>query len=349
MAEVQKKKKKAKKAKQEIVLTPEEKFAQLLALKKATRCILGIEDKYKVYVRLTKDFEAFGNSEEAKSVEGADQCAALSEECRKMAEQLEGKLPTESVRDDRTVTTTVKEREQGQKKSGKAKWIVLAVVLLVAVGAVAYNMPPTRYVIAGLEEKVGLKPLAAESYEKLGDYKDCAVRKLETEKKILAKTKAGNIAGFGREQWIILENTGQKVCLARYNAMTKTAFHNKEEKATWETCSLRRYLNGDFLKKTFNESEQQAVLDTSLEGDVNSTYGTKGSSGTTDKVFILNDAESKKYKKQLGEKRNNMRLRTPGRDLYSTAYVTAGGAMIDYGFPVNKKEILIRPVIWVQL
>ena len=37
MAEVQKKKKKAKKAKQEIVLTPEEKFAQLLALKKATR------------------------------------------------------------------------------------------------------------------------------------------------------------------------------------------------------------------------------------------------------------------------------------------------------------------------
>lgn len=349
MAEVQKKKKKAKKAKQEIVLTPEEKFAQLLALKKATRCILGVEDKYKIYVRLTKDFEAFGKSVEAEGVEGADQCAALSEECKKLAEELKEKLPSESVKDDRTVTTTAREREQGEKKSGRTKWIVLAVLLIAIAGVVAYNMSGSRYVIAGIEAKVGLKSLAAKSYEKLGDYKDSVALKLKVEREMLAKEKAGKIVDFGKEQWIILEKTEQSVLLAKYNAMTKTAFHDKEEKVTWETCSLRRYLNEDFLKKSFNTAEQQAIVDTVLSGDTNSTYGTRGSSGTTDKVYILNDTESKKYKKQLGEKRNNMRLRTPGRDLFSTAYVTSGGAILDYGFPVENKEILVRPVIRVQL
>lgn len=348
MAEVQKKKKKAKKAKQEIVLTPEEKFAQLLALKKATRCILGVEDKYKIYVRLTKDFDEFGKSAEAEGVEGAEQCPALSEECKRLAEELKGKLPAEGVKDDRTVTTTAREREQGQKGSGKAKWIVLAVLLLAVAGIVAYNLTPTRYVIAGMEAGVGLKSLAAESYGKLGNYKDSVTRKLETEKEILAKEGVGKIVGFGKEQWIILEKTEQSVLLAKYNGMTKTAFHDKEEKVTWETCSLRHYLNENFLKKTFNEAEQQAILDTAISGDVNSAYGTKGSS-TTDKVFILNDTESKKYKKPLGDKRNNMRLRTPGRDLLSTAYVTSDGAILDYGFPVERKEILVRPVIWVAL
>lgn len=349
MAEVQKKKKKAKKAKQEIVLTPEEKFAQLLALKKATRCILGVEDKYKIYVRLTKDFEEFGKSPEAEGVEGAEQCGELSEECRRLAEELKDELPAESTKDDRTVTTTAREREAGQKKKGKTKWIVLAVFLIAVAGVIAYQVAPSRYVIAGAESAIGLRELAADSYEKLGSYKDSETLKLKEEKKMLADSKSGKLVGFGKEQWIVLEKTEQAVLLAKYNGMTKTAFHNKKEKVTWETCSLRGYLNDTFMKKTFSDVEKAAIIETALPGDTNSDYGTKGSSGTRDKVFILNDTETKKYKKQLKEKGNNMRLRTPGRDLYSTAYVTAGGAMIYYGFPVDKKEVLVRPVIWVEL
>lgn len=353
MAEVQKKKKRAKKAKQEIILTPEEKFAQLLALKKSIRCILGIEDKYKIYVRLTKEFAEFGKSEEADGVEGADQCGVLSEECRRKAEELEKQLPLEKKQDDRTVTTTVRQREEeksGQgKKGGKTKWLVLAILVLGALMVVAYNVTASRYVIAGVESKIGLKDMAVKSYDKLGDYKESPSLKLEVEQKLLARAKKGQEIEFGELQWLVLEKTDTAICLAKYEAMNKTPFHNQAEEVTWETCSLRRYLNNEFLNKNFSEQEKTAILDTDVTIGENATYATKSGNTTKDKVFIMNEAEAKKYKKVLKEKRKNMRLRTPGRDLTSTTYIASQGTVIDYGFPVEKRDVCIRPVIWVRL
>lgn len=52
----------------------------------------------------------------------------------------------------------------------------------------------------------------------------------------------------------------------------------------WETCSLRKWLNEEFVKNSFTHDEINNILDTTLED-------TK----TVDKVFCLSEVEYKKY------------------------------------------------------
>ena len=248
-------KKRRKKQPEEIILTPAEVFAQLTALKSATRCILGIEDEYKIYVRLTKDFAELGAKAETEPFEGSDQCAALSEECRKKAEELKPKLPTEKEEISRTVTTTMREKElRAGKKKGKGKWYVLAVTVLIIAAGVCYKAAPTRYLIAGLEKGLSLKKYAMESYFSLGDYKDSpekakemmyeyasdlqedgrwdeawkffhrlekkqfrdsASRVLAVEQKMMAEAKAGETVYFGGRKWILLDKQDGMALLTR--------------------------------------------------------------------------------------------------------------------------------------
>lgn len=254
-----KEKRKKKKQQEEIVLTPEEVFAQLVSLKNATRCILGIEDEYKIYVRLTKDFAELGAKAETEPFEGSDQCAALSEECSRKAEELKLKLPEKKEEESRTVTTTMREKEQklGRKK-GKEKWVVLALFVFVVALAVCYKAAPTRYLIAGLENSLSLKKYAMESYYSLGDYKDSpdkakevryeyatslqedecweeawvlfhrlakndfrdsVSRVLSVEKKMLADTKPGEKVHFGNSEWVLLDKQDGNALLARFNTI----------------------------------------------------------------------------------------------------------------------------------
>lgn len=249
MAKVKKKKKQ-----EEIILTPEEKFAQLVALKKATRCILGIEDEYNIYVRLTKDFVELAKEAEQKPFEGVEQCIPLSEECRRKAEELKPKIPEQKETISRTITTTMKEKEEKSGKKGKGIWIFLVVVILAVAAGISYKAAPTRYLIAGMERSLSLKKYAMESYYHLGDYKDSkekaketryeyassleedgqweearklfyrlskenfqdsAARMLTVEKKMMAETEPGKTIPFGSSRWIVLDKQDGKVFLAR--------------------------------------------------------------------------------------------------------------------------------------
>lgn len=60
-----------------------------------------------------------------------------------------------------------------QQEKGIAKWVVLVVIVAMIV---CYNVPATRYQLAGLSAKVGFDKWASSTYEKLGDYKDCKIR-----------------------------------------------------------------------------------------------------------------------------------------------------------------------------
>lgn len=381
-------KRRGKNRKEEIILTPEEKFAQLLALKKATRCIIGIEDEYKIYERLTKEFAELGKKAETEPFEGCEQCGELSEECRKKAEELKTKLPKNKEEQSQTVTTTAKEREmKGKEKKGRGKWIALAVIVLVITVAICYKTTPTRYLIAGAERRMGLNKYAMESYDKLGDYKDSAEKtkeaayayavslqedkdyslahrkfsgladagykdsaekELQIEKILLADAKQGKLVTFGSDRWLVLDKKEDKVLLARYYAIDDMPYHTAMEKITWENCSLRQYLNDKFLKDTFTDKEQEIIEDTRVANGKNSTYGTDGGKDTTDKVFILDEREARQYADVLKKKNKSMRLRTPGRDQTSTVYISYLQEVIDYGFPVAGKGACIRPVIWVK-
>ncbi|MCM1244191.1 MAG: DUF6273 domain-containing protein [Roseburia sp.] len=75
---------------------------------------------------------------------------------------------------------------------------------------------------------------------------------------------------------------------------------------TWETCTMRSWLNGygaasnkdgkdysadNFLDKAFTASEQAAIRNTTVVNEDNPYYDTEGGNNTTDKVYLLSLSE----------------------------------------------------------
>ena len=340
---------KKKKKKEIIELTPAERFVQLQTLKRATRCLLVDEDIYRIYVRLVKEFAELGELGKETPLEGCEECAALSEECAALAEEWKKKLPKERKVESRTVTTTVRQREEsGKQKKGKGKWILLGAALFLVLLIVCINVPATRYQIAGLAGKMGFEELALDWYVELGDYCDSKEQIIRLEQKNIRNVKLGGVVSFGKTDWIVLERQDGKAFLAKYMADNKHPFHERKEIVTWEKCSLRGYLNHDFLTEYLSDEEQAIILNTKVQNGDNPEYGTDGGKDTTDRVFLLNETEYEKYRKRLKEKAKTMRLRTPGKDGTATTYVSALGKSVTYGFPVDENGACIRPVMWVK-
>lgn len=369
MAKNQKKKKK-----QVIELTPAEKFVQLQTLKRATRCMLVEQDVYDVYVKLTKDFAELNKVGEENPFEGWEQCAALSKECGDLAEEWKKSHSTERKVEARTVTTSAREREAQEKqnkKKKKGKWYALAVFVLIIGFSICYQIEPTRYLIAQLEEMAGFEDWAKSSYEKLGEYKDSPAKALQIQKKAIRETKKGHTVPFGSVssvnakgqivytdcQWIVLDKEGDDVLLTKQSAINDIPYHTSGDAVTWEQCALRKELNTTFLQRTFSPLEQELIKETQVKCQDNETYKTPGGVATEDKIFIMNEEEVRQYRKYLGSKLKTMRLRTPGKDAKTTTYVSALGQIgkkpktvdiIDYGFPVERNGACIRPTMWVS-
>ncbi len=394
MAEMKKKRRRRRKKKKVVVLTPEEKFTKLMNLRRATRCILDVNEKYKIYVRLARDFHEFGISEEAAEVEGAEECETLSRECFEKAEELKPMLSADADKDTRTVTTTMKKKEaealmnRGKKKS-KGRILTLVILGLLVTFIICYEVTPTRYWITALEKALGMNQMAMEGYHKLGDYKDSREKMMEarydyavslseqgqyepareqfsrlaakgykdserqtaqTEMVLLADSKPKDVVHYGTCRWLVLEQDrpGNRVLLTKYIGLKGKPYHDREEPVTWEQCSLRTFLNGEFMDIHFSETEQQYILMSRVTAESNASYGTDGGRDTEDKLFLPSGSEIEKYRKILKTGRNNMRLRTPGKKKETTAFISYRGKQIDYGFPVDQAGALVRPTMWVS-
>ncbi|WP_031578008.1 protein kinase [Ruminobacter sp. RM87] len=66
-------------------------------------------------------------------------------------------------------------------------------------------------------------------------------------------------------QWIVLDvEKDQKVLLLSCNAIACKNFNEGGSACTWETSSLRKWLNSDFLRNSFSENEKKIILSSSL-------------------------------------------------------------------------------------
>ena len=80
------------------------------------------------------------------------------------------------------------------------------------------------------------------------------------------------------------------------NQLLERGLYNEEyEEVTWENCSLRQYLNGEFYNNTFTAAEQARIVATQVKNDDNQWFGTTGGTDTTDKIFLLSLEEAVKY------------------------------------------------------
>jgi O-methyltransferase involved in polyketide biosynthesis len=74
--------------------------------------------------------------------------------------------------------------------------------------------------------------------------------------------KAGNIIRFGDYDWQVLEVQEGKALIITTNNVEERHYGDSQNPA-WEKCSLRKYLNDEFLKK-FTPEEQAQIIETSI-------------------------------------------------------------------------------------
>lgn len=116
--------------------------------------------------------------------------------------------------------------------------------------------------------------------------------------KELSGVTKGQTVRFGAYDWKVLAKEGDKALLITENVVAKKEFHHDSQArgAIWEKCTLRRWLNGGFLSRTFSPAERELILDTELPNMERSYDGkVTALAPTTDKVFPLSVEELKKY------------------------------------------------------
>ena len=193
--------------------------------------------------------------------------------------------------------------------------------------------------------------------------------------------KFGNY--HGAVEWLVLDKKdGKELLISKYCLDAKEYDKNENnESVTWETCTLRQWLNDEFFNEAFSEKEKELICDTHLQNPDNPEYGTDGGNDTTDKVFLLSIDEASRYfadnearltyatayakENGAGDKNAWWGLRSPGEDENNVAMVGDVGSISIYSdgksVYVNKDGAVncngqnvgsnfgIRPAIWANI
>lgn len=171
--------------------------------------------------------------------------------------------------------------------------------------------------------------------------------------------------------WKILEEKDGRALLISEMCIDAEPYDERDVVATWESCSLRRYLNETVLNKMFSEEEQKVLLEVRNSNPDNTFFHAKGgepSAGgadTTDMMFLLSAEEAEKYfngrnaaaratdhaleKLPGGDDMNvSYWLRGPGMRGNLAVYVRPDGRVENTGYHTGSRDFAIRPAIMVD-
>lgn len=123
----------------------------------------------------------------------------------------------------------------------------------------------------------------------------------ETETYTFGSYEQDGDSSNGKEpiEWLVLDRDGDRVLLISKYALDYQSFmpfyEPVTEPYTWESCSLRRWLNGTFLNAAFSADEQQRLLTTTVITSPGSLHRENGPVTTEDRVFLLSNTEVYAY------------------------------------------------------
>ena len=168
--------------------------------------------------------------------------------------------------------------------------------------------------------------------------------------------------------WYVLDiKDGNAMLMSKY-CIDAQKYNFGLDATTWETCSLRKWLNTDFLNKAFTSTEQAGIQVTTNLNEGNSQYLVPGGFETRDQIFLLSFSEAHRY---LQPRDNTVKatryaeengaesvsengsvwwwLRSPGCEANKACMVYPGVKQIS-NFGSNAYYVGgIRPVLWVSL
>ena len=220
----------------------------------------------------------------------------------------------------------------------------------------------------------------------LGDYKDATDKagaiRLQKTKEQLKNIKVGSYIKFGTYEqdnntsngkedieWLVLEvKDGKALVISKY-AIDCKPYNTSYTDATWETCTLRKWLNNDFINATFSADEKDMIPTVTVSADKNPHCSTNPGNATQDQVFLLSITEVNKYFSSDGARRCKPTdyavangayvssfngncwwwLRSPGGTQGCAACVFDDGYVDEYGSGVDGDSNAVRPALWIDI
>ena len=106
----------------------------------------------------------------------------------------------------------------------------------------------------------------------------------------------GNTANGKEEiEWQVLKVEPERVLVISKYALDSKSYNSEWREVTWETCTLRNWLNNDFKNAAFTASEQAKIPTVNIINKNNPKYGTAGGNNTNDQIFCLSLNEIESY------------------------------------------------------
>ena len=219
---------------------------------------------------------------------------------------------------------------------------------------------------------------AYSAFQELGTYRDASDKsratKLLINKEILKNANAGDYVKFGSYygediEWLVLEiKDGKAFVISRYLLDCKQ-YNVSYTDVTWETCTLRNWLNDSFFNAAFSADEKAMIPTVTVTPDKNPDCDTNSGNATQDKVFLLSITEVNRYFDSDSERQcaptdyaiaNGVDvssfngncywwLRTPGRYQDKAAAVANDGRVIEFGLYVEEDDNAVRPALWIEI
>ena len=194
---------------------------------------------------------------------------------------------------------------------------------------------------------------------------------------------------LGNREWVILAKKDASALIISERVIGERAYNDEFSAGiTWENCTLRAYLNGEFYD-SIGEKDQKHIIETEIKNPDNLWYDISGGNDTRDKVFILSLEEADEYfgnsgdylnkrghkfnfssdsyiasedgtcytnshdEKRVGRDNEGYTswwwLRTPGDDGSSASLIDSYGKGDVEGQYVNSSNGGIRPALWIHL
>lgn len=279
-----------------------------------------------------------------------------------------------------------------KKKTGL---IILAALLVIGIAVAIFLIHSNQQKADQYQQAVrmmdnGNPDEAYRLFRQLGNYRDSenqAARIASSDPLLVYRIAEKNdTVSFGRwEQdndpengpepidWIVLDKIDGRLLLISSSCLAGMAYHTEPfTSVTWETCSLREWLNDTFLSSAFTEEEQKLIPIVTNENPNHSIVETPGGKDTLDKVFLLCERDTVIYLKNDSDREaigkapatayaaaNGLQtneegfaswwLRSPGMYEYVAQYVDQDGSTYINGASIDIDYFCgVRPVLWLD-
>lgn len=193
---------------------------------------------------------------------------------------------------------------------------------------------------------------------------------------IFGKYEQDSNTSNGKEniEWLVLAKRGNRLLVISQYALDCQPYNTQGKDVTWQSCTLRQWLNDDFLNAAFSDGEKAMIPTVTVPAGKNPDYSTNPGIATQDRAFLLSITEANRYFKTddarmcvptayakangADTSRNNTKggeatcwlwLRSPGCDQDDAAVVAASGWVDNGGGWVSGNNVGIRPAMWINI